>query len=148
MTRALLLLLIRAYRRVVSPFYGQVCKYHPSCSAYALDAVETHGAARGSLLAGWRVLRCNPFSHGGYDPVPPAGRWRTPADPGASADPAGPVPGDAGRLGSHGRGAMSDDGASEPSDARLVTAGLGGSDPVPPTPGAVTATAAAGDARP
>jgi len=45
------------------------CKYHPSCSQYAIDAVRQKGLVRGSLLAGWRLLRCNPWSHGGYDPV-------------------------------------------------------------------------------
>ena len=47
------------------------CKYEPSCSRYAQQAISTHGVARGALLAAWRVLRCNPFSHGGYDPVKP-----------------------------------------------------------------------------
>jgi len=47
-----------------------VCKYYPSCSTYAIQALEMHGAIKGSLLAIWRILRCNPFSRGGYDPVP------------------------------------------------------------------------------
>ena len=49
---------------------GTKCPYFPSCSDYGLEAIQTHGAFRGSLLAAWRILRCNPFSHGGYDPVP------------------------------------------------------------------------------
>ena len=60
---------MRAYRRVVSPLYGDVCRYYPSCSKYALDAFEVKGAVRGSFMAAWRVLRCNPFSRGGVDHV-------------------------------------------------------------------------------
>jgi putative membrane protein insertion efficiency factor len=60
---------IRAYQRVLSPGIPARCKYHPSCSAYAVQAIETYGILRGSVLAAWRLLRCNPFSHGGYDPV-------------------------------------------------------------------------------
>jgi uncharacterized protein len=60
---------IRLYQRFVSPALPRRCKYEPTCSAYALEAVRSYGAARGTLLALWRLLRCNPFSHGGYDPV-------------------------------------------------------------------------------
>jgi putative membrane protein insertion efficiency factor len=60
---------IRLYRRFVSPALAQRCKYHPSCSAYALQAIRTYGILRGVVLAGWRLLRCNPWSHGGLDPV-------------------------------------------------------------------------------
>ncbi|RLV57286.1 membrane protein insertion efficiency factor YidD [Aeromicrobium phragmitis] len=67
----LLVQLLRAYRAVISPLYGQVCRYYPSCSAYALGAVEQHGAWRGSLLAARRLARCHPWTAGGYDPVPP-----------------------------------------------------------------------------
>ncbi|MCW2867692.1 MAG: yidD [Marmoricola sp.] len=63
--------LLRAYRFAISPLYGQVCRYHPTCSAYALEAVSSHGAARGSWLALRRILRCHPWALGGYDPVPP-----------------------------------------------------------------------------
>lgn len=73
----LLILLLRGYRYAISPLYGQVCRYHPSCSAYALQAVTEHGSARGSWLAVRRVGRCHPWAKGGYDPVPPA----TPHDP-------------------------------------------------------------------
>jgi putative membrane protein insertion efficiency factor len=62
-------LIVRAYQRVVSPMLGQRCKYHPSCSEYAAQAIGTYGVLRGLVLAGWRLMRCNPFSHGGYDPV-------------------------------------------------------------------------------
>ena len=67
--RALFLLPVRLYRRLVSPALPQRCKYHPTCSAYAVEAVRTYGVIRGSVLAGWRLLRCNPWSHGGFDPV-------------------------------------------------------------------------------
>ena len=70
--RWVLIGLLRVYRAVVSPLYGPVCRYHPSCSAYALDAVTRHGAVRGGWLAVRRVARCNPWSWGGYDPVPGA----------------------------------------------------------------------------
>jgi uncharacterized protein len=66
----LLIGLLRAYRFAVSPMYGQVCRYYPSCSAYALEAVETHGAIRGSWLAARRLLRCHPWAPGGVDHVP------------------------------------------------------------------------------
>ena len=69
----LLIALLRAYRAVISPLYGQVCRYHPSCSAYALRAVEHHGAVRGSWLAVRRLARCHPWAAGGYDPVPGTG---------------------------------------------------------------------------
>jgi uncharacterized protein len=59
---------IRLYARVISPLLPARCKYHPSCSAYAVQAIERYGILRGSVLAAWRLLRCNPFSHGGYDP--------------------------------------------------------------------------------
>ena len=60
---------IHVYRRVVSPALPARCKYYPSCSSYALQAIGTYGILRGAVLAAWRLLRCNPFSHGGYDPV-------------------------------------------------------------------------------
>jgi putative membrane protein insertion efficiency factor len=69
--RLLLIGLLKAYRFAISPLYGQVCRYHPTCSAYALEAVETHGALRGMWLALRRLLRCHPWNPGGYDPVPP-----------------------------------------------------------------------------
>lgn len=71
-----LIWLIRAYRYAVSPLYGQVCRFHPTCSAYALQAVTVHGALRGTWLAGRRVLSCHPWAAGGYDPVPPQGTLR------------------------------------------------------------------------
>jgi putative membrane protein insertion efficiency factor len=60
-------LLVRAYQITLSPLLGRRCKYHPTCSQYALDALEEFGFLRGSILAAWRLLRCNPWSHGGVD---------------------------------------------------------------------------------
>lgn len=67
--KTLLLWAIRGYQVVVSPGLPSRCKYYPSCSQYAVDAVREYGATRGLVLAGWRLLRCNPLSYGGYDPV-------------------------------------------------------------------------------
>jgi putative membrane protein insertion efficiency factor len=67
--RWLFVLPFRAYQRLISPFIGQHCKYYPSCSEYAVQAVQRFGILRGLVLAGWRLLRCNPWSSGGYDPV-------------------------------------------------------------------------------
>jgi len=61
--------LVHAWRWSFGLLSHGSCKYHPTCSQYALDALRQYGLVRGSLLAGWRLLRCNPFSHGGYDPV-------------------------------------------------------------------------------
>lgn len=66
----LLIALLRAYRFAISPLYGQVCRYHPTCSAYALEAVIVHGSIKGSWLAVRRIARCHPWTPGGYDPVP------------------------------------------------------------------------------
>ena len=67
----LVLLPIRAYQRLISPLFGARCRYYPTCSAYAEQAIRRHGIVRGSGLAAWRVVRCNPFSAGGVDEVPP-----------------------------------------------------------------------------
>jgi putative membrane protein insertion efficiency factor len=67
--RAITLAPLHFYMRFVSPLLPRRCKYLPTCSDYALQAVRTHGLMRGAVLAGWRLLRCNPWSHGGYDPV-------------------------------------------------------------------------------
>lgn len=69
---ALLVALVRAYRRVISPLLGPRCRFAPTCSAYALEALTTHGARRGGWLAVRRIARCHPFNAGGHDPVPPA----------------------------------------------------------------------------
>jgi putative membrane protein insertion efficiency factor len=60
---------LRVYQRLISPALPRRCKYEPTCSAYAAEAIRTYGPLRGIVLAVWRLLRCNPFSHGGYDPV-------------------------------------------------------------------------------
>lgn len=70
----LLVRLISAYRRWISPLLGQRCRFAPSCSAYAAEAVAAHGALRGGWLAVRRIGRCHPFNPGGHDPVPPS-RW-------------------------------------------------------------------------
>ena len=62
--------MLTCYRRWISPLYPPVCRFYPSCSAYAREAVAVHGVWRGAGLALWRLLRCQPFSRGGFDPVP------------------------------------------------------------------------------
>ncbi len=69
--KRLLTFWLRAYKRLVSPWLPPACRYVPTCSEYALEAVERHGMLRGALLAVGRVLRCHPFVRGGYDPVGP-----------------------------------------------------------------------------
>ncbi len=69
---------IRLYQRVISPALPRTCKYHPSCSQYAIEALRRYGPFRGSVLAVWRVLRCNPWSHGGVDPVESQKVFRAP----------------------------------------------------------------------
>ncbi len=61
---------IRLYQKYISPYKGVKCPYFPSCSCYAIEAIQVHGAFKGTGLAVWRILRCNPFSHGGVDYVP------------------------------------------------------------------------------
>lgn len=67
--RKVLVAPIRVYQRLFSPLFGARCKYYPSCSEYAAQSIERFGILRGLVLAGWRLLRCNPWSHGGFDPV-------------------------------------------------------------------------------
>ena len=69
---SVLRLLLRAYQILLSPMLGQNCRFYPTCSNYALEALRVHGAARGSVLAARRVCRCHPWNEGGVDPVPPA----------------------------------------------------------------------------
>lgn len=68
--RWIAMLLIKFYQKCISPLFPAKCKYRPTCSAYAMTAFRRFGFIRGFLLAGWRILRCNPWSLGGYDPVP------------------------------------------------------------------------------
>jgi len=67
----LLILLIRLYQRGISPLLGPRCRFHPTCSAYFIEALQKKGLLRGTALSIWRLLRCNPFGKGGYDPVEP-----------------------------------------------------------------------------
>lgn len=71
MTR-ILIAILQAYRYALSPFLGQHCRFHPSCSAYAIEALQCHGVVGGSVLAVRRLARCHPWNPGGFDPVPPA----------------------------------------------------------------------------
>jgi putative membrane protein insertion efficiency factor len=71
MLRAALVTMIRFYQKGISPYLPSACRYTPSCSAYAIEALEVHGAARGSWLTVRRLLRCQPWGGKGYDPVPP-----------------------------------------------------------------------------
>ncbi|TBR12124.1 MAG: membrane protein insertion efficiency factor YidD [Lysobacter sp.] len=71
-----LISLLRGYKRWVSPLLGPRCRFHPTCSVYAMEAIASHGAARGSGLALRRLLRCHPFHPGGLDPVPPCTKGR------------------------------------------------------------------------
>ena len=81
MKRALLAV-IGAYQRWISPIRPRRCRYEPTCSAYAVESIERFGVLRGGVLATWRLLRCNPFSHGGFDPVPKRFTLRVgPVDP-------------------------------------------------------------------
>ena len=70
MIRTILILLVRGYQVSLSPLLPAACRYYPSCSAYAIQALERHGAIRGSWMAIRRIARCNPFRPGGFDPVP------------------------------------------------------------------------------
>jgi putative membrane protein insertion efficiency factor len=87
-----LLVPIAGYRRFISPLLGQRCRFYPSCSAYAAEAIARHGALRGSWLGIRRIARCHPWNPGGVDPVPPTGGIRgcgSPADSGANPGVAG-----------------------------------------------------------
>jgi putative membrane protein insertion efficiency factor len=75
--RAVVLAPVVAYQRLISPALPRRCKYEPTCSRYAVQAVGEYGILRGLVLAAWRLLRCNPWSHGGYDPVEAQGLFRS-----------------------------------------------------------------------
>ncbi|MBA2464639.1 MAG: membrane protein insertion efficiency factor YidD [Nocardioidaceae bacterium] len=83
----LLIGLLRLYRLLISPLYGQVCRYHPSCSAYALEAVTVHGSLRGCGYAVRRIVSCHPWAAGGYDPVPTQNEGITMTAPSDSRSP-------------------------------------------------------------
>jgi putative membrane protein insertion efficiency factor len=91
---ALLLVPVRLYQRLISPALPRRCKYHPTCSAYAAQALRELGPARGTIVAAWRLARCNPFSDGGYDPLEARSLFRPPEQEG-----------DAGAERSHSHGA-------------------------------------------
>lgn len=78
--RRITVLPIRFYRRFISPWTPPTCRFRPTCSAYTEEAVLTHGILKGVSLGIWRVLRCQPFSRGGWEPVPPPGSWRVERD--------------------------------------------------------------------
>ncbi len=77
MIRRAVIALLRSYKRWISPHLGNNCRFVPTCSEYAMQAVEIHGVFKGGLLSLWRILRCNPLGSYGYDPVPEKGRWRS-----------------------------------------------------------------------
>ena len=70
MMKKLFIFLIKLYQKYLSPMKSTKCPYYPTCSCYGLEAVQKYGAIKGGTLALWRIIRCNPFSHGGFDPVP------------------------------------------------------------------------------
>ena len=74
--RTVLILLVRAYQVTLSPLFSGCCRFEPSCSNYMIEAIQAHGALKGTLLGIWRLLRCHPFGKSGYDPVPMKGRWK------------------------------------------------------------------------
>lgn len=67
--------IIFVYQKLISPLLGPRCKYHPSCSSYLVQAITTHGIIKGIILGTLRIIRCNPFSGGGYNPIPSKGKW-------------------------------------------------------------------------
>lgn len=69
--RNAVILFLKGYRKAISPLYGDVCRYYPTCSAYGLEQVQQRGVLAGVVLTTWRILRCNPFTKGGVDPVKP-----------------------------------------------------------------------------
>ena len=74
--RTLLILLVRGYQVTLSPLFSGCCRFEPSCSNYMIEALRVHGAAKGTILGLWRLMRCHPFGKSGYDPVPMKGRWK------------------------------------------------------------------------
>ena len=78
---------ITVYQRLISPLFPRRCKYEPTCSAYTAQAISRYGILRGLILGGWRLLRCNPWSHGGFDPVEAQTLFRQPEPPSSAARP-------------------------------------------------------------
>ena len=75
MLKKILIFPVKLYKKYISPYLGDHCRYWPTCSEYMMQALEIHGAAKGLALGTLRLLRCNPWAKGGYDPVPPKGKW-------------------------------------------------------------------------
>jgi hypothetical protein len=69
---------IRGYKKYISPALGARCRFTPTCSAYAIEAIETHGCVKGLILTIWRLMRCQPLGRWGFDPVPEVGHWKNP----------------------------------------------------------------------
>lgn len=80
--RNLLILFVKGYRKLISPLYGDVCRYYPTCSAYGLGQFQQRGVLLGSVLTVWRILRCNPWAQGGVDQVKPGSGWFMVSDSG------------------------------------------------------------------
>ena len=74
--KTLWIAMVRGYQVALSPVMGGACRFEPSCSNYMIEALNVHGAVKGTLLGLWRILRCHPWGSYGYDPVPPRGAWR------------------------------------------------------------------------
>lgn len=81
-----LILPIRGYQMFISPMTPATCRFHPTCSAYAVGSLRRHGPVKGTLLAGYRLCRCHPWQPGGLDPVPPRGAWRPDVTPDGGTD--------------------------------------------------------------
>ena len=79
--RQLLILGVRFYKKWISPGLPSSCRYYPTCSTYAVESLQRHGVLKGVALASWRILKCNPFSEGGVNPVPANGKWRSEVGP-------------------------------------------------------------------
>jgi uncharacterized protein len=87
LARAVAVAPIKLYQWLISPMLGQRCRYYPSCSEYAVQAIKRFGILRGLVLAGWRLLRCNPWSRGGLDPVENQRLFKPRADPNPTPEP-------------------------------------------------------------
>ena len=88
MLKSLPIVVLRVYQAAISPFIPPACRFYPTCSHYAVQAIERRGVAVGLWLAAWRLLRCHPWHAGGYDPVPDAPTHGAPAGPAATVTPA------------------------------------------------------------
>lgn len=115
-----------AYRKLISPLYGDVCRYYPSCSAYGLGSVQQRGVAAGSMLTVWRILRCNPWARGGIDDVRAPRRFRYRVTPRGFVAPAAPLPASAASAaapaGARDVGIPADTAADAPAEPAFCTA--------------------------